>query len=152
MSHRIGMELSDKIAGIAPVVSGLFGDEIPPPNPVPTLIINGFLDKSFPLNGGQTRGKFARSWDGTPLKTVKYQGEFWAKTNGCTTGHVKEQQDASALIWTYDCPENQNVIHYMIKNNGHAWPGGKKGYKRGDTPTPTVNATDIIWDFFSRLN
>ena len=45
MSHRIGSELSPRIAAIAPVVGALFGDDAPPPRAVSALMINGLLDK-----------------------------------------------------------------------------------------------------------
>jgi len=150
MTHKIGIELSHKIAGIAPVVSGLFGDEIMPNNFVSTLIINGNLDQSIPMKGGLSGGRFKRSWDGTPLKPAQYQGQFWAKTNNCTPATVTQSTLPNVLISDYTCPENANVIHYIIQDNGHAWPSGNKGSRLGDTPSKAINATDVIWDFFKR--
>ena len=57
MSHRIGNELSPRIAAIAPVVGALFGDEAPPTRAVSALMINGLLDKSVPPQGGPTGGR-----------------------------------------------------------------------------------------------
>lgn len=37
---------------------------------------------------------------------------------------------------------------YSVKDNGHAWPGGSKGSRLGDTPSTSLNATDTIWAFF----
>ncbi len=144
MTHRVGIALSDKIAGIAPVVSGLFGDEDFAKAPVSALIINGQLDKSFPMDGGQTGGKFKRAWDGTPLKPVTYQGEYWARNNGCNITADKSEPTPSVIIQTYKCPEALEVVHYIIKDNGHAWPGATQG----DKPSKAIQATDIIWAFF----
>ena len=44
MTHRLGRELSGRIAAIAPVVATVFGDEARPVGAVPALIINGMLD------------------------------------------------------------------------------------------------------------
>ncbi|MGH1375526.1 MAG: extracellular catalytic domain type 1 short-chain-length polyhydroxyalkanoate depolymerase [Alphaproteobacteria bacterium] len=148
MTHRAGIALSDKVTAIAPVASGLFGDESFPKSPVSALIINGALDKSFPMNGGKTGGKFSRAWDGTSLKPVSYQGEFWAKHNACNVKPVEEQNTPSILVQRYTCSGTVDVIHYIVKDNGHAWPGGKQGNKFLDKPSQSINATDIIWDFF----
>jgi polyhydroxybutyrate depolymerase len=37
---------------------------------------------------------------------------------------------------------------FLVKDNGHAWPGGKAGSRKGDKPTTALKATDLIWDFF----
>lgn len=150
MTHRIGVELSDKIAGIAPVVAGLFVDTPTPAGSVPTLIINGFLDESFPMKGGQTNGRFKNSWDGTNLLPVKAQSKFWAIQNQC---QKRPQTVTTETYWhiKYQCPQGQDVEHYILKDNGHAWPSGKKGSSLGDTPTTSMDATDVIWDFFKKL-
>lgn len=44
MTHRLGIELPDRIAAIAPVAAAVFGDERKPANPVSALMINGRLD------------------------------------------------------------------------------------------------------------
>ena len=36
----------------------------------------------------------------------------------------------------------------LVKDNGHAWPGGQPGTRQGDLPSTAINATDVIWDFF----
>ena len=53
MTHRLGIELADRVAAIAPVVATVFGDEREPTRPVPALMINGMLDKSVPFRGGR---------------------------------------------------------------------------------------------------
>jgi polyhydroxybutyrate depolymerase len=37
---------------------------------------------------------------------------------------------------------------YQLKDNGHAWPGGKAGSRRGDTPSVALDATEVMWAFF----
>ncbi len=74
MAHRLGRELPEKIAAIAPVVGGLFGDEERPAAPVAALMINGALDTSIPLEGGKTHGRFARDWDGGGARARRLSG------------------------------------------------------------------------------
>jgi polyhydroxybutyrate depolymerase len=40
---------------------------------------------------------------------------------------------------------------YQLKDNGHAWPGGKSGSRLGDTPSTAIDATEVIWAFFKPL-
>jgi polyhydroxybutyrate depolymerase len=149
MSHRLGIELSHRIAAIAPVVGTLFGDERTPKQPVAALMINGLLDENVPFNGGSGAGRGKDAWDGTPAKPALDQAVFWAKTNGCEVAFAK-QDSATLTHYRYTCPSGHDVELIALKDNGHAWPGGEKGSRRGDKPSESLNATDAIWDFFQR--
>lgn len=149
MSHKIGIELSDRIAAIAPVISGLFGDEKLPAQAVAALMINGMLDESVPHLGGAPGGRFAKRWRGTHVKPASYQAEFWAKANGCKAKAI-EQDVGFAMHWKHSCPNQKTVELYLVKDNGHAWPGGQAGTGLGDTPSTSMNATDVIWEFFKK--
>ena len=147
MTHRLGIELSNQIAAIAPVVATLFGDEAKPHYPVSALMINGMLDKHVPYQGGPPGGRFSDAWDGTPTKPAREQATFWAHADGCM--NPPEQTDNSAFVLTrYRCPAGRDVEMYLINDNGHAWPGGKQGSRMGDKPSTALNGTDVIWEFF----
>ncbi len=151
MTNQLGAALSDKITAIAPVVGGMFGDEQKPDYPVSALIINGKLDESVPLIGGQSDGRFKSSWDGTPLKPSSYQGTFWAAANGCVSDPVTTQQAGAALtVERYQCPKGQEVERIVVNNGGHAWPGGEQGSRLGDKPPQSLDATKAIYEFFMR--
>lgn len=150
MSLRLGSELSDKIAAIAPVVGTMFGDEQRPAMPVSALIINGATDKHIPLGGGKSGGKFTDAWDDMLLKPIAYQGLFWATVDGCNL-QPKEQSPQNGMPvarWQYACPAGVDVVRYLMLEAGHSWPGGKAGHASGDAPSTAMNATDVIWDFF----
>ncbi len=149
MTHRLGIELSNRLAAIAPVVATLFGDEKKPAHPVSAIMLNGMLDESVPYQGGPPNGRFARTWDGTPTQPALAQAVFWANTNGCSNLSDKNDQ-GQIILWQYQCPMNQTVQLYLIKDNGHAWPGGRPGGRRGDIPSTSLNGTDVIWEFFKR--
>jgi polyhydroxybutyrate depolymerase len=148
MAHRLGIELGERIAAIAPVVATLFGDEPRPGQPVSALMLNGMLDESVPYRGGPTGGRFADAWDGTPTRPALAQAEFWAAANRCAAD--PERIERERYIFTrYDCKPGRAVEIYLVKDNGHAWPGGNKGSRRGDEPSTALSATDVIWRFFS---
>lgn len=147
MSHRLGIELSGRFAAIAPVVATLFGDEKLPPQPVSALMLNGMLDQSVPYQGGAPGGRFPDAWDGTAAKPAQAQAAFWARANGCSS--APDTQDRAAFILSqYRCPAGRDVQLYLIKDNGHSWPGGRPGSRRADTPGSSLNGTDVIWEFF----
>jgi len=150
MTHRIGRELSSKVAAIAPVVAGLFGDEsgAAVTSPVSVMTINGVLDKSVPAAGGKSGGFAAFAWDkDATLQPVEYQGKFWAAANHCTA-QLQQFDTISAKAWGYSCPENVHVNQFVVLDNGHAWPGGQKGSRMGDEPSQQFLATHEIWAFF----
>jgi polyhydroxybutyrate depolymerase len=150
MTHRIGLELSDRIAAIAPVVGGLFGDEAAPPNGVAAMIVNGRLDRSVPVEGGLGEGRFPDAWDGTPLMPAVYQASFWAAANGCAPEAPEMIDDPVYELTVYACPEGTAVEYYLIREGGHAWPGGLGGTRLGDVPVVDFDATDAMWAFFQR--
>ena len=49
----------------------------------------------------------------------------------------------------YACSAGREVVSYLVKDNGHAWPGGERGSRLGDAPNPSVPATEIMWRFFA---
>ena len=147
MTHKLGIELSSRFAAIAPLVATLFGDEIKPEHAVSAMFINGMLDKPVPYQGSALGGRFPNAWDGSPTKPAIEQAIFWANANNCSAIPDKLEQGA-VIQWQYHCPANKDVALYLIKDSGHAWPGGQKGSSRGDEPSLSLNATDLIWTFF----
>lgn len=147
MTHRLGIELSHRIAAIAPVVGTLFGDERKSIQPVAALMLNGLLDRSVPNAGGAPGGRFTDAWDGAPAKPALDQGTFWANSNGCEPMPARTET-ATQSRWQYKCPSGRDVELIVLKDNGHAWPGGQQGSRRGDRPSESLNATEVIWDFF----
>jgi polyhydroxybutyrate depolymerase len=147
MAHRLGIELSDRFAAIAPVAATLFGDEKRPQHPVSAIMLNGMLDRSVPYQGGAPGGRFPGVWDGMPAKPALEQAAFWANANGCT--NTPEKLDRGTFVlWHYRCPAGRDVEIYLLKDSGHAWPGGQRGSRQGDTPSSALSGTDIILEFF----
>lgn len=147
MSHRGGIELSDRIAAIAPVVGAVFGDEPMPASPVSAFIINGARDESVPVAGGISGGR-PDQWDGTPMLAAPEQAAFWARANGCADDATSVDEGPLQRI-AYDCPAGLDVVLTIVGDGGHAWPGGERGSRLGDTPSESMDATEAIWSFFA---
>ncbi len=46
------------------------------------------------------------------------------------------------------CREEATVTLYTIEGGGHAWPGAAAAAGQA-AGTDTINATEVIWDFFA---
>jgi len=148
LAHLVGIELSDRVAAIAPVAGVLFGDEPIPSNPVPALIINNADDRVIPPFGREpgVDGPLWEIWDGTPLQPSDYQARFWAEANGCELR--SRLTFASAFRGeSYACPEGASVEYHLINDNRHLWPGGSLTI--GGVDPAIYDATAVIWSFFS---
>lgn len=158
MSHRLARELPDRIAAIAPIVGAIFGDEPPARSPVAAVIFVGQDDQTVPAAGGPLGGperrgvaaNLARRAEDRDVAPDVAQADYWAAANGCAP--PVEKMDAAGkvveLAWN-KCSSGRPVHFYRVANNGHAWPGGKAGRAEADQPTPDVNASEIMWRFFS---
>ncbi|MEE9913585.1 MAG: polyhydroxybutyrate depolymerase [Deltaproteobacteria bacterium] len=147
MTHRLGSALSHRIAAIAPVIAALFGDEAQPARPVSAIMINGMKDESVPWQGGPPGGRFSDAWDQTPVRPALEQAVFWAAANGCEM-KPDRRETSEVVLAQFRCPEGRAVELHLVKDNGHAWPGGEPGSRRGDKPVSSPRATNVIWEFF----
>ena len=122
MTHRVGIELADRIAGIAPVIAGIFGDEPVRDYAMPVLIINGAEDRRVKAAGGELQGfGLGTSPADLPTLPIAAQGEYWARVNGCKS--VVDSANASYDHRVYgDCRAGGRLESYVVKGNGHAWP------------------------------
>ena len=89
MAERVGVEISDLVAAIAPVSGQMVGQQVPPPGlpgnavaPISVQEWHGTLDNNlWPCSYGTTK------YSGVTytLDTVDDTFNYWAQQNGCTT-------------------------------------------------------------------
>ncbi len=150
MSHRLGRELSTKIAAIAPVVGAVFGDEPPPQSPMPAFIVVGAEDQTVPPAGGplQLRALLGRgSAADRDVAPALAQATYWARHNGCGEPTRTQSTASSKTEWT-NCRSGAPVVFHSVAGNGHAWPGGEPGRTGAAKPTSAFDATEEMWTFF----
>ena len=151
MAHRLGRELSTKIAAIAPVVGAVFGDERPPVAAVPAFIIVGAEDTIVPGAGGSlqvralTGGGSAADRDVAPAIE---QARYWAKANGCGEPTTTRDRASTVVEWR-DCASGAPVVFHTVAHSGHAWPGGAPGRDGAAVPTQDFDASARMWAFFA---
>ncbi len=159
MACRLGAELSDELAGIAPVAASIGGKAtessslwmIPSPETALSVIaFNGMLDGRVPYDGGQPT---AENTEGAySYLSVDESISFWVEHNNCSPTPSTDISDNGNIITdTYpDGDNNTEVVLYSIADGKHAWPGGEKGWFGADEPTQEISATDSMWEFFNR--
>jgi len=149
MAHRLGRELSTKIAAIAPVVGAVFGDERPPLAPVPAFIVVGADDRVVPGAGGplQLRPLLGGRASDRDVAPASDQAAYWVRANGCGEPARSTTRASTTLEWT-GCESGAPVVFHVVTGNGHAWPGGRPGRAAGDRPSAEFDASEAIWTFF----
>jgi polyhydroxybutyrate depolymerase len=131
MCHRLGCELSDKIAAIGAVSGTIMVDRCEPTRPVPIIMVYGTADHVV-------------AWDGSPgvgrdHPSVPYTIDVWKKANGCKgdtklpyfeTGNVHAEYQG-------DSSYGADVVLCTIEGGGHEWPVSE-----------SFNVNEALWDFF----
>lgn len=151
MTHRVGCELSDVFAAIAPVAGALNTDQCRPDHPVSVAIVHGTADQNVRYHGGRPL-KTADPGHPRLDKPVSYAVEVWVKHNRCQAEPIHTRTGRVIHDVYADGKDGSAVELYTIDGGGHAWPGGQKGLAYGnvDAPSTETTATDVIWDFFAR--
>jgi len=158
MALRAGCELSDRIAGIAPVVANQPADWTCRADKLAALFINGTDDEYMPFAGGRVALAKTRRDLGQVLSVDETIDEF-KRINSCTG--VKEtktldkvgRDDTVAILTDYACAEAP-LKQIVIQGGGHTWPGARDGVIAGlilGNTSQEVSATAEIWNFFRSL-
>lgn len=158
MSHRLGCELSQKIAAIAPVAGNIPANMISswvPSRPVSVLIINGTEDPLVPWAGGDVHlGPLELGQVVSVENTVK----FWVNNDKCASTPVvtqlpdKDPSDGTRVkMETYGgCQDGGEVVLYAVEGGGHTWPGGPQYSPESiiGRTSRDFDASEVIWQFF----
>lgn len=143
MSYRLGCELSEKIAAIAPNGSTMVVSQpCEPSRAVPVLHMHSVLDEHVPYNGGMGSG-ISNTYN-PPLDSVF---GVWASRNRCSAPEITNHDGYQLTQWT-DCSDAVSIYYYLTDDGGHSWPGGLPGSANGDPAAESINANDLLWDFF----
>lgn len=148
ISHRIGCEMADTFAAIAPVagVLGVPNGQCNPSRPVPVLHFHGTSDPLVPYNGGYPILKLDMAG------TLNFRGvpetiQTWRNLNGCIgePDIIYSKGDAVCERWS-NCSPGAEVTLCTIEKGGHTWPGGVP-IPMGKTSS-SISATETMADFF----
>lgn len=162
MCYRLGCELSNKIAAIAPVdgnIPVMLHPECSPLLPVSVLAINNTDDPLVPFRGGDIHGKFKKVNLGKVL-SVDESIAFWIEKNRCSLTPVvidlptRYPEDGTSVNVKHYINENDGteVILYTVDGGGHTWPGGLQYMPAGmiGKTCRDFDANEVIWSFFKK--
>jgi polyhydroxybutyrate depolymerase len=136
---RLGCELSDRLAAIAPVAGG-YGVEPPchPTRRLSVLEIHGTFDWVVPYAGTGPHGH----------GSVAGYLAMWARLDGCSGRPVQRRLEADALLLVRShCAARTRVDHVELIGGPHIWPGTTLVSPGQPTGVP-FSASIAVWEFF----
>lgn len=157
MVFRLGCELSNRIAAIAPVAA-TFPQGLAQScsnwawRSVSLLMINGTADPVVPY-----RGRLSY-YSGYFLLSAKDSTKAWAKIDGCgpkpqqKTLAPTTRNGSETHVESYsDCKEGAEVVLFSVEKSGHTWPGGEQYLSENEIGRTSgdFDASDVIWKFFA---
>ncbi len=145
MAYRLGCELSDVLAGIAPV-AGALDIDCHPKQPLSVIAFHGTADKHVLYNGGVAPNQADRKHPNRKDESVSYAMNFWTGRDNCTDGPLHKTMGNVTGERYNHCANGTEVVYFTVKDGGHAWPGGV-AYAGGDEPTKDISASHEIIDF-----
>ena len=147
MTFRIGVELSDRVAAIAPVAGHLLVHNHQLKRPLSTLYIIG-RDDPLELPGGGVLRIRGEQVEQPPIQQNLAQ---WRQLDGYAVTPSSDARDGGVEKVTFaDCSDGALVVEYFVDDMGHVWPGGinRLPARLVGKPSDKINATEVIWRFF----
>lgn len=150
MTFLAAIKMSERIAAAAPVSGHYWGHDANVDRAVPLLLIFGNKDPLNPWDGGTVKMVWGNSDQKPPvMDTVR----AWARFTGCPPEPAPLSDKGGVKRVAYGPGHNgAEFLFVTIDGAGHTWPGGKEALPESvvGSSTDKLNATDIIWMFFSR--
>jgi polyhydroxybutyrate depolymerase len=157
MAYRLGAELSDTIAAIAPIAGTIGGKAsrdsplwiIPEPaHHVSVITFHGTKDYFVPYYGGLAGGRLYPE-----TLSVNESVLFWVEKNGCDPVPNTTLSESGLIITDIyvNREDGTEVILYTTVDGDHWWPGNDYFDPRHPwryDENGEISATDIMWDFF----
>jgi polyhydroxybutyrate depolymerase len=157
MSHRLGVQLGDRVAAIGVVEGALFYDAAANGAPVPAavapvsvLILHGDQDTTIPMCGAATRASQDQTFD------------YWAGSLACSRiDPVDPLCDGQGNITAVtrkvasSCNADAEVRFYKLIGGTHTWNTvpmnvpGQPPFNPDFDATTGITTRDILWSFFA---
>ncbi|MGL4621997.1 MAG: alpha/beta hydrolase family esterase [Chroococcidiopsis sp.] len=154
MAFRIGAELADRVAAIAPNAGACWVKIVKPARGVSLCYITGTADPLNPLHGGFPKLAFGElNQGGKPKASAQVTISQWTKALGCPEAPLRNDLTNGVHTRLYGPGrDGAEVIFITIEGLGHIWAGGENLIPEFlvGKPTDKLNATDVIWDFFRK--
>jgi polyhydroxybutyrate depolymerase len=144
MTFSLGLNLSNRLAAIAPVSGQLLNARGALDYPLPLLFIIGDEDPIHFIEGDDLA--FTDPEEDTPVMKTLIS---WKQMLGCGSRKVEQVSPGVTRMVFHDCSRGGEVVTYTVAGLGHVWPGGPSMNSRFlGHPSCKLLATDVIWQFF----
>jgi polyhydroxybutyrate depolymerase len=146
MSYTLACELSGRIAAVASVTGALTvlqEESCSGSYAVPVLQFHGTEDEVVPYQGSEF------------FSSIPDLMNFWAEKHGCPLETVEENLEDDrttdgSTVTKITFTSCDDVVLYRINNGGHTWPGGAIDQPLLGNTNRDINASALIWEFFSQ--
>lgn len=155
MSFRLGAQIPDRIAAIAPVAGACWVDVPELKRPVPMIYITGDADPLNLIEGGVPKLANGSSDKvrAKPKPPVRESIQKWAKAVGCPATPRETAESNGVRTETYGPGrDGAEVVSITVAELGHTWAGGRSILPEsmvGKTSNK-LKACDAIWEFFTK--
>ncbi|MEO6398479.1 MAG: PHB depolymerase family esterase [Tepidiformaceae bacterium] len=129
MASQVGCFLPELFAAIAPVAGVVYqGCE---GRPMPVIAFHGTEDYNVPFD------------------TARPALADWAAHNGCSQEQDFAPVSDHVSVESYRDCTGADVLLYVVEGGGHTWPGAEDDAGGAGPTTHEINASELIWAFFS---
>lgn len=154
MAFRVGVDLSERIAAIAPVAGTLWIKQPKLDRPVSLFYVSGDADPLNPIEGGTPKMATGAAIRTAISRLKPPANEFiaaWARALGCPTEPKPAPASPGLRTVIYSGGREGSEVRFtVIKEHGHIWPGGRNLLPEAmvGKASDKFKATDAIWEFF----
>ncbi len=103
LAYRLGCELADRIAAIAPVSGAINTDTCAPSRALPVLLVHGTADTIVPFDGGPPTKQILPGLEPFENRSVPYAVSFWTGRDQCPPTPIR--------VNAYGSPGRQQPLH-----------------------------------------
>ena len=144
MAYRLGRELSDQIAAIAPIEACMYSTPVKGNDAVSVVAFHGTGDHVVPYDGGtgHMMGYHLRA------TAVAENIRYWRDWDNCNKESTRSEIQGVQKEVFAGGRNGTEVCLYTLPKAGHAWPGGKRAVFIGSSPSRKLSATEAMCEFF----
>jgi polyhydroxybutyrate depolymerase len=152
MTFRLGAELSNRFAAIAPVSGTCWIESPKPSSGLSICYVTGTSDSLNPIDGGYPKLTLGGKDQGGKSKPpVQLFLDRWVAALKCSREPIVDETANGVRRRLYQCESREpEIVYVSVDGLGHHWPGGASQVSSllVGKPSDKLKATDEIWDFF----
>jgi polyhydroxybutyrate depolymerase len=148
MAGFLGCRLNDRLAAVGLVSATVQPVGCTSGQAMPVIAFAGTADPLVPYSGGKvSSGGYG---NGIQVQAAEVAIAEWAALDGCTATPTSTvvASDVTELAFAA-CASGLDVRLYRVEGGGHAWPGAPVDVARLGVTTHSVDATQLMLDFFA---